>query len=247
MLVTRGMAKLGFPELEIRDLPTLYVKPMSTLINAVVQMLIERPELGREGALRVDLGAIRNRGLSALLARSTFKGAKRIGVLQLGAVREVEGVRTATISPAAGRGSATQRFDRLLSQIFGTSQSPVEHVIHDAELRAAAARARALLPALRKRFAAGLSGLETISVKAPFWTAGGEREWMWIEVTHWSGTKIQGVLANDPTLIEKLYAGSLVAVEQADVVDYLHVKPNGSRKGNLITQILLERAKKRTP
>ena len=89
-------------------------------------------------------------------------------------------------------------------------------VKHDEELLEASRRARANLPALREAFNAGLAPGEFIQVKVPFKTPDGGKEWMWVEVTSWSGDKIRGLLRNEPFHIPNLHGGQTVDVSEED-------------------------------
>ncbi len=78
----------------------------------------------------------------------------------------------------------------------------------------------------------GLNPGEFIQVKAPFLTPDGSREWMWVEILSWQGTRIKGLLKNEPYNIPSLKGGSEVVVNQEDVFDYIRKLPDGSSSGN---------------
>ncbi len=119
----------------------------------------------------------------------------------------------------------------MLAALFGSEDS-IARVRHDEELLAASARARSRLPELHRAFDAGLEPGEFIMIKAPFKTPSGDREWMWVEVTRWKNSRIEGVLSNDPFEIPTLHAGQVVEVSEDDVFDYIRHHGDGSQEGN---------------
>jgi uncharacterized protein YegJ (DUF2314 family) len=114
-------------------------------------------------------------------------------------------------------------------------------VKHDDAIRAASRRAVEQLPALRQKFSGGLAPGEHVMVKGPFKKPDGGQEWMWIEVTSWQGSRIRGLLRNEPTGIPGLHAGETVEVAESDVFDYIHTLPDGTQVGNE-TGKLIEKA-----
>jgi uncharacterized protein YegJ (DUF2314 family) len=81
---------------------------------------------------------------------------------------------------------------------------------------------------------------EFIQVKSPFDTPDGGREWMWVEVTSWTGDKIKGLLSNEPFNIPDLHAGQVVEVSEADVFDYIRRLPDGTQEGNETSKVMKE-------
>jgi uncharacterized protein YegJ (DUF2314 family) len=137
-------------------------------------------------------------------------------------------------------GSLHERQNQLVSTLFGTSDSVVQ-TTHDDAILAASAAARAKLERLKPRFAEGAPDMETLLVKGPFKTPTGGEEWMWIEVTRWTGATISGILQNDPFHIPDLQAGAKVEVTQASVFDYLYKKKDGTTEGNETAKLIKPR------
>jgi len=102
---------------------------------------------------------------------------------------------------------------------------------------AASKTAVAQLPKLREAFNKGLQPGEYILVKASFARRGGN-EWMWVEVTRWSGDAIDGLLKNEPVDVPGLHAGQMVKVSQAKVFDYIRRYPDGREEGNETGKII---------
>ena len=92
-------------------------------------------------------------------------------------------------------------------ELFG-SKDEIHGIKHDEEIEAASERARAKLPELQKAFEAGLKPGELILVKAPFKTADGDREFMWVEISSWKADEIGGTLQNEPFNVPELKAGA---------------------------------------
>lgn len=130
------------------------------------------------------------------------------------------------------------RQDALVCALFGYEEEVAAPIVHTDELIEASEDAKLRLPGLREAFRAGLDPGEYILVKAPFTTADGGNEWMWVEVTMWKGNAIEGVLRNDPDEVPGLHAGQVVSVHEGDVFDYVRHLPDGTEEGNWTAAIL---------
>jgi uncharacterized protein YegJ (DUF2314 family) len=115
--------------------------------------------------------------------------------------------------------------------LFGAHDSVVR-VTHNAKLLDASRRAKAAVMALKPRYAKGTPDLESLLIKAPFKTPGGQNEWMWVEVVRWPGATIDGILRNDPFEVKGLKAGARVRVREGDIFDYILHKADGTTEGN---------------
>ena len=130
------------------------------------------------------------------------------------------------------------KLDAMLSALVGASDE-TRRVDHSEELLAASRKAREQLPKLRALFNAGLKPGESILVKAPFRMDDDKGdEWMWVEVTHWDGGSIRGLLMNDPAHVRSLHVGQAVDVDEAKVFDYIHKLPDGRREGNMTGAVI---------
>ncbi|MFW5739820.1 MAG: DUF2314 domain-containing protein [Myxococcota bacterium] len=78
-------------------------------------------------------------------------------------------------------------------------------------------------------------------VKAPFKTASGGNEWMWVEVISWQGSTIRGVLQNVPYDMPGLKQGARVEVEESAIFDYIYTSSDGGQVGNETDALLLGR------
>ncbi|MBM4393353.1 MAG: DUF2314 domain-containing protein, partial [Deltaproteobacteria bacterium] len=86
---------------------------------------------------------------------------------------------------------------------------------------------------LRDAFARGLAANEVIAVSVPFRTRSGGTEYLWVEVDRWDGRGMGGRLATEPFNVNGLHEGDGVAINIADIYDYVWKKADGSKEGNL--------------
>jgi uncharacterized protein YegJ (DUF2314 family) len=198
----------------------------------VLQVLDDRPgtvQLETAGMARFGLPELRLRGVP-----EAFDSEAAALVVEAGAVL----LRTASVT----RDGELVVGDRTWATLWAGDGADaaielvgaVERERHFEETPAwiaARDRARAELELLRPRFAAGIPAGERLDVKAAFDADDGETEWMWLEVTRWDGERIAGVLMNQPFGIRALRAGADVEIDLADVVDYLHIRADGTEAG----------------
>jgi uncharacterized protein YegJ (DUF2314 family) len=245
--ITLGMAKFGRDDVVINGAARNDSESAGALINLAAQTLVEQPGAPDRatGNLRVDIDQLRHAAVRERIKKSYSDGATGQAVLSVAKTEREDGdpenalLELTFAEGSAGGGTVHERRVAVLSQVFGSREFPTVAGKHDDPgLLAARDRARALLPELSKRFAAGLPPAERLLLKAPFKTTKGSDEWMWVEVTAWKGEQITGLLANDPIDVPQLKAGATVHVSQADVFDYYLVKPDGTIEGNETGKIL---------
>ena len=99
--------------------------------------------------------------------------------------------------------------------------------------------ARGELPALRARFQAGVPLGDAVFVKA-FVHSHGERPCAWLAVERWQGGTLACRLLSDPEHTG-LDAGSPIEVREADVVDWLWLREDGTREGGYGVDVLRAR------
>jgi uncharacterized protein YegJ (DUF2314 family) len=85
---------------------------------------------------------------------------------------------------------------------------------------------------VRQSWEAGLPSGDRLYVKAPFTSARGDLEYLWVQVVSWRGRAIDGVLRSEPAWIEGMAEGDVVSVDQGGVFDYLWRRADGSSEGN---------------
>ncbi|MHB0969711.1 MAG: DUF2314 domain-containing protein [Thermoanaerobaculia bacterium] len=239
--ITLGMAKFGLPDVVVEELTWSTSRAAANMINAVCQSVAETGRFTVTGEYDLALESIRNPEARASQLENPGEGATRLAQLRFEMVKPEEGDPQNRI--------IALRFDRhqghdphaqqaaALGALYGSTDSVIQ-VQHTDELRAASESARNQLPALALAFRAGLAPGEYIQLKAPFATTSGGTEWMWVEVTSWKGSKIEGLLRNDPVEIPKLHSGQKVTISEDDVFDYIHIYPDGHEEGNTTGPIL---------
>jgi uncharacterized protein YegJ (DUF2314 family) len=133
-----------------------------------------------------------------------------------------------------------EALEALVSRLFGKADRAAR-VEHDAELLAASQRARERLGRLAEQHRRGAVSGDKVQVKAPFLTATGRHEWMWVEVSGWHEDRVHGVLLNAPFEVPGIRAGAEVDVPLGSVFDYLRTLPDGASEGNETSTILERR------
>lgn len=233
--ITLGMEKFGLPDLIAEDFPWSLSNNMGIVVNLLGQALAEGAEVPRTGEFDLNFRDIKHAGFRDTQLESLKPNATAVAMLTLrkGVWEEGDPAnRLVKIGFERGTGPDIHaQQEQVLATAFG-AQDPVSQIQHDAAIRAASARARQKLPALRTDFTQGLKPGEFIQVKAPFDRPDGGQEWMWVEITKWEGSKITGLLQNDPHSIPTLHAGQIVTVSEGKVFDYIRRFPDGSREGN---------------
>jgi uncharacterized protein YegJ (DUF2314 family) len=242
-LVTLGLDRFGLPDLVLNQSLRTEASRAEALIR-LVAMALEQPGVSvDDGFLDLDLDAPWARGLltSGGLGADAQRKA-RIGL--------VEGTRDAGDSqnrlwelrfddfPGA---TPQERQSAAFTRLFGAAYDKLMLANHQGgELAAASQRARAQLPKIKKRFAAGLEPGERFLVKAPFEVGGenGGHEYMWIEVVSWNAGVLAGALGNEPDHIPTLHKGASVKVAEKDVYDWIIVHEDGTEEGNETTRVL---------
>ncbi len=244
--ITLGMAKFGLPDVVVEDFSWSLNRPMGSLVNLVSQSLGEGLVIGTQGRCDVDVKAIRHAGARTAQSTDLLPGSTGRAQLKLVQARRDDGDpdnRLAEIRFDAQRGvDVHARQQALISSLYGGKDS-ISYVKHDRALTAASEAARARLPALQKAFAQGLAPGEYLLVKAPFATPEGGQEWMWVEVTAWSGDRITGLLKNDPFNIPTLHGGQTVTVSQAQLFDYIRRFADGREEGNETARLIEQQEK----
>ena len=99
------------------------------------------------------------------------------------------------------------------------------------------AKARATLPAAKKRYLDGLGAGEIFFVTTRLYGPDGRFEQVFMRVTSWTDNDITGVLASDTSLVEPK-RGSRLTCKERDVLDWTISKPDGSEEGNFVGNFL---------
>jgi uncharacterized protein YegJ (DUF2314 family) len=229
------MEKFGLPDLVIENFSWSLSRNMGHITNLLGQSIAENSILEQPREYDLDIRRIQHPAVRDTQLEALGENATGVALLSLQKGEPDEGDpdnRLIEISFYRGEGPDIHaRQEQILMATFGWEES-LSHVQHDEVLLAASERAREQLPELKSAFKAGFDPGETLLVKAPFETADGANEWMWVEVISWKGDEIKGLLRNEPYDIPDLHAGQKVKVSQADIFDYIHQLADGSIEGN---------------
>jgi len=239
--VTLGMTKFGLPDVVVQELPNSSLSQINGLINMFAQAMAEGTPIPTSGKFKIDIHRLRNDELRNSELKSLENHALGTACLFLKPGKPDEGDpenRLVELSAELYSGPDPQaQQENMLLALFGTKD--VAHdVEHTEELLAESRRERAKLPSIHKAFATGLEPGEYIDVKAPFRKPEGGNEWMWVEITSWSGKNISGTLQNDPVDVRNVHSGQKVTVSEDDVFDYIRYYPDKHTEGNTTAKIL---------
>ena len=103
--------------------------------------------------------------------------------------------------------------------------------------------ARKSLPSVQKRFHAGLPKGQTLFVTTEAHTEQGHAETLFVLVTKWDNGRIGGEVATKPVEVTTLKQGGPISIAEADVVDWMISRPDGTEEGNTVGKYLDSRAK----
>lgn len=241
--ITLGMRKFGLPDVCIEDVPRSQ-RALGNVINLVCQTMAERGKLDRAGTMSLDVSTLKDVSYRDELVKSYEAKATGKATVELANVLPQEGDPNNRIAeirfPGPQNMNVQQRQDLIGTQLFGVKDTITQQK-HDEEMMALSNKAKNELAALAPHFKSGIPQLERLMVKAPFRTASGGNEWMWIEVTRWQGVQLEGILQNDPFEVPGLTAGARVKVEQGSLFDYIHIRADGTEVGNETGKLMLKR------
>jgi uncharacterized protein YegJ (DUF2314 family) len=240
-LGTVGLRARGIPELIVQGVPSGEFETVATLLNATAQTLLENPTVV-DGTIAVDFGVLgeswdaasirANGGTARIMWRAQWTDERDP---DLRPEMDPSGPQI-TLSVA---GASTQSAEALMIAVNQFVGAPDDNPVRrgdDAELEAAAKRARTELAALIPVFSKGPRATgERLSVKCGF-IEGEVTEWMWVDVIKLTKTHVDGTLDNRPSVV-KLTEGARVQVPYELVADYIHTKADGSKVGGYSVEI----------
>ena len=100
------------------------------------------------------------------------------------------------------------------------------------------AKARATYPEARQRYLSGLPKGHTFFVTTRLHDKEGRWEQAFIQVSSIADGKIHGRIASEMTLVTALRNGEMYSFPEADLLDWLIAKPDGTEEGNLVGKCL---------
>lgn len=244
-IVSLGMSKFGLPELSVSNVTCSDQSSFGLVANAIAQTLFEDASMFSDSTLLVDIKKIKNAAVKDMLA-SSVADTKGKAIVQLREVEPAEGDNPffqMELSFANGDNTTVHEQQlALAADLLGVQPDFAQQTEHDEELLGASELARERLPELRQMFNDGLAPGVSIMVKAPFQREDVDgSEWMWVEVTKWTDTEMEGILQNEPSFISSLTVGASVKIVEDEVFDYILINADGSREGNETGKILEQR------
>lgn len=217
-IVSLGMSKLGLPEVSVNNVPCSDTDAFGNIVNRVAQHFLDNHVMFADSTLQIDKVEIK------LKTATLDEGNNFYPQLEIAFANQEEQMKVA-------------------EALFGSRPDLAENTDHDDELLLASELARERLPELKKMFNAGLPPGEAIMVKSPFKRDDVDgNEWMWVEVTKWTGTSMEGVLQNEPNHVSGINVGSVVPVTEAEIFDYIIMKADGTVEGNETGKIIERRS-----
>lgn len=149
-----------------------------------------------------------------------------------------------SLFPVNEESEAALRSDDPIEALQETITIPIIQVADDDPLMVQAVeRAHKEWPRFLAAFEAKQG--ENFSVKAPV-TAGGNTEYIWIEVTTIEGDRIYGKLGNDPANLGKLKLGSKVSLPKKQINDWAYLDGKGDLVGGFTIEAIKKAAKRGT-
>ena len=233
-LVTRGSSKLALPDFAVANVAKVDEELMQTVLAVLLQTALEQPALPALGTARLHVDGLRHPRAQAAYAANRPPGRTAADVVLAEAVRQPHDPQGRVLELAfpGSAGELHQRQAALIGKLLG-SRDDVYVIDHDAPGYAAAVtKARAGALALKPRFVAGLTRQETLQLKVPFEAPDGTHN-LWIDVQKWDGTRVEGVLVNEPLGVPNLERGSHVVVQESAILDYSFVGEDGVEQGDL--------------
>jgi hypothetical protein len=101
-----------------------------------------------------------------------------------------------------------------------------------------AQRAKTTYPRARSRYLAGLPRQQTFFVTTLLRDQHGHFEYVFVVVQRIADENVTGQIATEVTLVRGYRNGDTVTFPEAEVVDWMISKPDGSEEGNLVGKFL---------
>lgn len=220
ILSTRGLARLGLPDLVEVGVPADQVDASGARLNAIAQAMWEQ-------------GAARNGPVSVMevdAARFANEDARR-AACQLKGTANLAYDRGNRAILGGGVRASVERFNGAFGECEGASAaapSPTESL---ATVRAQAISR--LRTEIRAAWTVGLPAGERLMVKAPFQSPDGQVEWLWLQVERWEANDVlKGKLLSAPNTVPDVKKGDSVQAPLDLVFDWIWVRADGRSEGN---------------
>jgi hypothetical protein len=100
------------------------------------------------------------------------------------------------------------------------------------------AKARQTYPAAKARFMSGLPRGETFFVTTRLRGRDGTMEQVFVRVSKITGSQISGTIASQLMLVDGYRPGQEYSFNDANLIDWLIAKPDGTEEGNVVGKFL---------
>lgn len=108
----------------------------------------------------------------------------------------------------------------------------------DRRIAPAVKQARATLPQVRQRFLAGLPAGQAFFLTTRISDPSGLTEQVFVRVTQWQGTQVQGTIANELDIAKNYRMHQLVTFPESAILDWTISQPDGTEEGNFVGKLL---------
>jgi len=239
--VTLGMSKLGLPDVVVESGQTMS-NANERLVEAVCQWMAERGAVPAPGQIPLELAKLAPTSLRASLLEDPGRGATGSANVTVAVGRPDQGDapnRLMELTFQGFPGDLGERQMALLRQVFGAHDKVSGASSDDRELLEASRRAKAALHRFRQGFEKRGLG-EQFLVKLPF-RDGDHTEYMWVEVRTWRGSALEGVLQDEPFMLQNVRRGARVKLGEAEIYDWVILRSDGTSEGGETSKILERR------
>lgn len=138
--------------------------------------------------------------------------------------------------PSSGPRSAHAPTDQPLA--FAATDGARRLREFDAQIAGAVKQAHTTLPGVKKRFREGLPQEHVLFLTTRLYDANGTFEQVFIRVREWSGSTVQGIIANELLTVQSFTQGQQITFPEKAVLDWTISLPDGSEEGNFVGKLL---------
>lgn len=246
-MTSKGMSKFGLPELEFTGVPPALANDLIDVMNGLAGYLVRK---SRDGRGSLELPAVLDFPVRELIESLKEPGAEaspddlggfrtRLGLTYSDPVDEDMPPFLTVHPPADFDHSQENWYYQILEDLWGRKQTLVN--VEGDLLNQAHKRALEELPALKKRFMAGLAPGEITMVKCGFpYGEEGELEFMWVTIEQWQGDRLVGLLSNHPVHRTDLEAGQRLELPEEEIFDWTLRDASGNWLGGYTDSIVRE-------
>ena len=217
-LVTRGLRRFGDAELVMAHVEVDAAEDAAAVLNAVAATL-HQSSTSTPTATGILINTDTVQGEAQLESATPIDGDPVPPLLAV----HFEGKLVAP-APTAAAQSLSPNTDAPQ-----TAEKPVPTTLAEAQ-----AAMREGLESHRATFVSGVPDGVRLAVSVPFDCPDGSREYLWVEVLSWDGSRLTGHVISAPTRTRAAQKGQSVVVDQGSVFDYLLKRSDGTREGDTV-------------